>query len=130
MTAVVTADRWDDAAVDAAWMWLGMLASANIAMLGFSQRSARPSTSHTAAMLSGGNLGMVLGMLAGGWCASQVITGAITATAFASFVAMTAGMLVGMLLGTWLVERLIGLIRDASMISRGRTRAFPTNTAG
>ena len=102
------------------WMWLGMLACANVAMLWFGQQLARPSSRHVAAMFSGGNLGMVLGMIAGGWCAPQIMTGPMTATAFTSFTGMTAGMLMGMLFGTWLAERLIGVARRVGAIPRGQ----------
>jgi hypothetical protein len=104
------------------WMWLGMLAFANVAMIWFGQGRIRPNARHMAAMFSGGNLGMVLGMIVGGWCATQVAWGTMTAALFASFSAMTFGMLSGMLLGTWLVERFIGFTRDVRMISRRRVR--------
>jgi hypothetical protein len=110
------------------WMWLGMLAFANVAMLWFGQRVVRPNARHMAAMFSGGNFGMVLGMIAGGSCATQVMTGSITAAMFAGFAAMTAGMIAGMLFGTWLVERFIEVARNVRMIPRGQS-AYPRNTA-
>lgn len=93
------------------WMWAGMLAGANIAMLCFMRCSTPPSRSHSIAMYTGGNLGMVLGMLAGGWCASEVPTGSVPLSAGVSFIGMSAGMVLGMLLGTWLTEQAIGMLQ-------------------
>ena len=60
------------------WMWIGMLALANVAMIGLGRRLTAQSARHIAAMLTGGNIGMVLGMFAGGWCATQVSTDSVT----------------------------------------------------
>ncbi len=87
------------------WMWVGMLVFANVAMRWFSRRPT-PGGCHAIAMFSGGNVGMVFGMIAGGWCASQFETARMTLAVATNFVGMTAGMLAGMLLGTWLVEQL------------------------
>ena len=80
------------------WMWAGMLVGANAAMLGLGRRPL-PGGPHTPAMFTGGNAGMVLGMLAGG---RLVADGPVLA-----FAGMTLGMVGGMLLGTWLVEHLL-----------------------
>jgi P-type Cu+ transporter len=106
------------------WMWFGMLVFANAAMLWLPRRPALRGRHH-AAMLTGGNLGMVLGMFAGGWCAAQIDTAYMTLAVTASFVGMTVGMLVGMLLGTWLTEK--GLIGIQQVLWFGRTA---TRTAG
>ena len=60
------------------WMWVGMLVFANAAMLWLGRRPI-PRGSHVVAMFTGGNVGMVLGMLAGGWCAAQISTESVTA---------------------------------------------------
>lgn len=110
------------------WMWIGMLIGANIAMRWLS-RSTPPSRSHVRAMYTGGNLGMVIGMAAGGWCAAQAEAHSVTAAAIASFAAMTVGMLVGMLLGTWLAENLLHALRGWRVFSAERPTNL-TRTAG
>jgi hypothetical protein len=92
------------------WMWVGMLAFANVAMRRLGRIRA-PGGCHALAMYTGGNLGMTVGMLAGGWCAAQFATSSMTAAVAASFAGMTAGMLAGMLVGTWLAERLFAGLR-------------------
>lgn len=88
------------------WMWVGMLVLANIAMRWLGQGTI-PNRRHQWAMFTGGNLGMVFGMLAGGPWAMQFETAQVTLAALASFLGMTAGMLAGMLVGTWFTERLL-----------------------
>jgi hypothetical protein len=88
------------------WMWVGMLVFANVAMR-WLRRCPLPGRCHAVAMFTGGNVGMVLGMLAGGWCAAQIRNLSMTEAVFASFTGMTVGMLAGMLAGTWIVERVI-----------------------
>ncbi len=91
------------------WMWVGMLAFANIAMRWLG-RAPAPSGCHSLAMYTGGNAGMVAGMLAGGWCAAPAEAASITVAVALSYAGMTVGMLAGMLAGTWLAERvLVGL---------------------
>jgi hypothetical protein len=91
------------------WMWVGMLVFANVAMRWLG-RGPMPSGWHAVAMFTGGNVGMVLGMLAGGWCVALVPTESVPVAVGASFAGMTMGMLAGMLAGTWITERLcIGL---------------------
>jgi heavy metal translocating P-type ATPase len=94
------------------WMWVGMLAFANAAML-------RPGR-HRLAMLTGGNLGMLLGMFAGGRLAPEVGTDSLLLAAISTFVGMTVGMVVGMLLGTWAVETLRGSAVLADEVERGQ----------
>ncbi len=91
----------------------GCWSSRTSAMLWLPRRPAARGRDHIIAMYTGGNIGMVLGMLAGGWCAAQFSTESMTAAVFASFAGMTAGMLAGMLLGTWLTEKLCGALRAA-----------------
>jgi hypothetical protein len=100
------------------WMWAGMLALANAAMAWLPRRSGSHTTDHAAAMYSGGNAGMVLGMLAGGWLAAGFATESVPLAAAASFAGMTAGMLAGMLAGTWLTERFIAAVRAARVLPR------------
>ena len=48
------------------WMWVGMLVFANAAMLWLGRRPLPWGNGHAVAMFTGGNVGMVLGMFAGG----------------------------------------------------------------
>jgi heavy metal translocating P-type ATPase len=111
------------------WMWLGMLAGANAAMVWFMRCASLPSRNHSLAMYTGGNFGMLVGMLAGGWCATQIPTDSIPVAVGVSFAGMTAGMLAGMLLGTWLIEKAIAMSRAIRPLPR-RLRARATDTAG
>lgn len=86
------------------WMWVGMVAFANVAMRWLGRGSVT-TRCHSVAMWTGGNVGMVLGMLVGGWCAAQLQTANMTVAVAASFAGMTFGMLVGMLAGTGFCER-------------------------
>jgi hypothetical protein len=86
------------------WMWAGMLAGGNAAMLRLTR--TRPRGAHARAMFTGGNAGMVLGMAAGGGLAAQVEVASVAAAVAMAYAGMTAGMLAGMLAGTWLAERL------------------------
>ncbi|WP_162542187.1 heavy metal translocating P-type ATPase [Gemmata obscuriglobus] len=88
------------------WMWVGMLTLANVAMKWFGKGPA-PGGEHAVAMYTGGNVGMALGMIGGGWLAAQTTLANMVAGVALSFAGMTAGMLAGMLAGTWLVERLL-----------------------
>jgi hypothetical protein len=109
------------------WMWVGMLVFANAAMLWLPRRSVRHGTNHTLAMYTGGNVGMVVGMLGGGWCASQFETASVGLAVAASFAGMTVGMLAGMLFGTWVTERVLTAVPRALRTPQpGRL----TNTAG
>jgi hypothetical protein len=51
-------------------------------------------------MFVGGNAGMVVGMLLGGWLGANVETSSVPVAALVSFASMTAGMAGGMLIGT------------------------------
>jgi heavy metal translocating P-type ATPase len=92
-------------------MWLGMLLFGNVAMaLGL--RRDPEGTSATAcrwAMFSGGNLGMVAGMVAIGGCLDAQRFGIV-----AHLVGMSVGMIVGMLAGHFLV---LQVVRGTSMIN-------------
>jgi len=111
------------------WMWLGMLAGANAAMMWFMRCASLPSRSHSLAMYTGGNFGMLVGMLAGGWCAAQISMDSVPFAVGVNFAGMTAGMIVGMLLGTWLVEKAIAMSRAIRPLPRW-FRARATDTAG
>lgn len=104
------------------WMWIGMLVGANIAMLLLCRRPTRPSGDHTLAMYTGGNLGMVVGMLAGGWCAAQFGSVSVISAAVVGFAGMTAGMLAGMLVGTWAAEQLLHGARALRWVGQRRIR--------
>lgn len=85
------------------WMWFGMLALSNVAMK-WCAREPAPDRAHEVAMYTGGNAGMVAGMIAGGQLAAHF--GDSIALAF---VLMTAGMLAGMIAGTRFTSRLRAL---------------------
>ncbi len=53
-------------------MWVGMLAFSNLAMHGLGRSPIVSDRRHLLAMYSGGNLGMLAGMFAGGWWASSL----------------------------------------------------------
>jgi magnesium-transporting ATPase (P-type) len=97
------------------FMWVGMLLFANVAMLWLPRRDS-PGGNHGVAMFTGGNLGMVLGMIAGGWCAAQFETESMPLAVVCSFVGMTLGMLAGMLLGTWVTEGLLNVARGGFLV--------------
>ena len=92
------------------WMWVGMLVFANVAMRWLG-RGPVPNADHAIAMYTGGNIGMVVGMVAGGWCATQFQTTNMVTAVATSFVGMTLGMLAGMLAGTWVTESLLAGVR-------------------
>jgi heavy metal translocating P-type ATPase len=85
-------------------MWVGMLLAANAAMLWLGRRPL-PGGGHAAAMFTGGNAGMLLGMAAGGWAAAGVALDDVAPAAALAFAGMSAGMVGGMLVGTWVWER-------------------------
>ena len=88
----------------AVWMWVGMLVGSNLAMAWFGRRPL-PRGDHAWAMFTGGNVGMVGGMLAGG---------AMFTTVGGHFAGMTVGMLGGMLVGTWATEAVTAAAREWS----------------
>jgi soluble P-type ATPase len=92
------------------WMWIGMIAFANVAMIKLG-RTPMPGGRHTLAMLTGGNAGMIGGMILGGWCSELIDTGDVLLSAGLGFAGMTAGMLASMLAGTWIAERLLNALR-------------------
>ena len=106
-------------------MCLGMLAFSNLAMFGLSRRRLPRGSTHNVSMVTGGNLGMMCGMILGGWCAAQFAVSS-TGSAFAmSFGGMTIGMMAGMLGGTLLVEHLLGAVQ----IFRRRRRVLDTSAS-
>jgi hypothetical protein len=109
------------------WMWVGMLALANAAMYRLGRTPAPPGC-HALAMFTGGNAGMVLGMVAGGWVAAQVALDDVALAVGASFVGMTAGMLAGMLAGTWVAERVFAGLGRLGLAPRW-LRLTPSRTA-
>jgi hypothetical protein len=100
------------------WMWSGMLVGANAAMVWFLRCSTMPSRGHSIAMYTGGNAGMLAGMVAGAWCANHVPAGSVPLATCVSLVGMTVGMVGGMLLGTWVAERLLGLAQALPRLPR------------
>jgi len=103
------------------WMWLGMLFFSNVAMLALPRQPLALGSTHTIAMYSGGNLGMVAGMITGGWCATQIISDSITLAFVVDLGGMTVGMLAGMLAGTWLSARLIEALLGLAAALRSAT---------
>ena len=102
----------------APWMWVGMLALANVAMFWLPRHPTGRGRGHTLAMYTGGHVGMIIGMAAGAWCAAEYEAETAAAAVAASFAGMTVGMLAGMLLGTWLVERFLAAVRALSHVPR------------
>ena len=88
-------------------MWLGMLIFANTAMLFLGKRGRSDVTYCKTAMFTGGNLGMIGGMLLGGWLVSLIPTHAVAEGVLLSYVGMTTGMIAAMLLGYEFSRRLI-----------------------
>ncbi|MBY0457192.1 MAG: HAD-IC family P-type ATPase, partial [Gemmataceae bacterium] len=99
------------------WMWVGMLAFANLAMR-FLRHTSAPTRDHAVAMYTGGNAGMIAGMLAGGWVASLAAVGSLPAAFALGFAAMNAGMLGGMFAGTWVAESLLAGLRAIGPFTR------------
>jgi hypothetical protein len=62
-------------------------------------------------MFTGGNVGMLVGMAAGGRLAAGAGVEVVGAAAGLAFAGMTAGMVGGMLAGTWLAERAFAAVR-------------------
>jgi hypothetical protein len=89
------------------WMWVGMLALANLAMLLLPRRPLVMTTACRAATFVGGNLGMVIGMAAGDWAASHAAHDVSATTTLVHFTGMTMGMVLGMLAGHALTLRLM-----------------------
>ena len=87
------------------WMWIGMLAFANLAMMFLGRRSIPDVPGHKFAMFTGGNMGMIAGMFAGGWLVAFAQIESITIAFGLSFFGMTIGMIAGMLLGTAAAEQ-------------------------
>ncbi len=108
------------------WMWVGMLVCANIAMRWLPRRKPAHARDHAIAMYSGGNVGMVVGMVVGGWLASHVQTDSVATAVMWGFAGMTAGMLGGMLVGTAITEWAIAAMRALRTLPRwfraGRVR--------
>jgi hypothetical protein len=102
------------------WMWVGMLAAANAAMRWLGRRPL-PRGDHAAAMFTGGNVGMLVGMAAGGWLAAGAGLEYVATAAGLAFAGMAAGMVGGMLVGTWLAERALAALRARRRLGwRGR----------
>jgi hypothetical protein len=105
-------------AIATPWMWLGMLALSNFAMIFLPRRASGRGRDHSIAMFTGGNLGMVLVMIAGAWWALQFDIDSLTAAAVVSIAGMTLGMLAGMLAGTWMTEVIISVVRAVVRMPR------------
>lgn len=80
-------------------MWLGMLVGANLAMLGCMRKPCPDVPFAKLAMYGGGNVGMILGMFAGGWLAGLVPLSPLWLAFTVNFVGMSVGMVTGMIAG-------------------------------
>ncbi len=90
-------------------MWIGMLLLANAAMAWLGRRPS-PGGHHGWAMFTGGNVGMVAGMVAGGMWATELLSIPHLAEPVIHFLGMTVGMLAGMLAGTYTVEAALKML--------------------
>jgi cation transport ATPase len=99
------------------WMWVGMMLAANAAMAWLGRRPL-PGGTHATAMFTGGNVGMLVGMAAGGRAAADLGIEAVVPAAAAAFAGMTVGMVGGMLVGTWAVELLVAVAGSARRLIR------------
>jgi heavy metal translocating P-type ATPase len=108
------------------WMWLGMLAFANVAMC-FPRRRDHAGHSRVA-MFTGGNLGMILGMVAGGWLAGRFDVPGVAGAFALGYVGMTLGMVVGMIFMSELTQRALTTIIALRHFPRWllRTESVPT----
>lgn len=87
------------------WMWLGMLAFANVAM---SFPRQRDHVGHSRfAMFTGGNLGMIFGMVVGGRLAGGFEVASVAGSFVIHAFGMTVGMIVGMIAMSELTQRLL-----------------------
>jgi Na+/glutamate symporter len=93
--------RCECASLQTPWMWAGMLALSNVAMK-WCAREPAPDRAHEVAMYTGGNIGMVAGMIAGGQLAARLSDSIVV-----TFALMTVGMLFGMIAGTRFASRLV-----------------------
>jgi P-type Cu+ transporter len=112
------------------WMWFGMLVFANFAMLRLARRALPRGGNHVAAMFTGGNLGMVFGMLAGGLAAAQIEMTTVAGSATVAALGMTLGMIAGMLKGTWLLEKAMDLAANIRLIPRWLHAGRTTSSVG
>jgi len=93
-------------------MWLGMLLTANVGMAFLPRHTHASRGYHRLAMYLGGNVGMVVGMVAGGWVARWPELESMIAAATLSLAGMTVGMIAGMLLGADVCRRVL-VVLDA-----------------
>jgi hypothetical protein len=104
-------------------MWAGMLLAANAAMLFLARRPAPRGGDHIVAMYTGGNLGMLAGMWAGGAAAAGLAPADLAGGFVLHFAGMTAGMLAGMFAGSWAAQRLLAAARAARVVPGWLARA-------
>jgi heavy metal translocating P-type ATPase len=91
-------------------MWIGMLLFANISMIFLGRRPHRELPFCLTSMLTGGNGGMVAGMILGGILTGNIEAQTVPVGMLLSFLGMTIGMVAGMLLGTELTRLFVGLL--------------------
>ena len=89
------------------WMWLGMLFFGNLGMIAFTRRNHSERAYCNSGMFTGGNMGMILGMLLGSWLSSQIEIDSIQTAGLLNLVGMTLGMIVGMMIGSESTRRVI-----------------------
>ena len=104
-------------------MWLGMLVGANLAMLGCMRKPCPEVPFAKLAMYGGGNVGMILGMFAGGWLAGLVPLTPLWLAFASNFVGMSVGMIGGMIAGYALGLVLLPLLARLGLAPVPRLRA-------
>ncbi len=87
-------NAWLGVTLGAPGMWVGMLLLGNAAMIGLGRRRIRIAPAEWLRA----NLGMVVGMAIGGWCASRLEIDDTRVLTLAHVVLMQAGMTIGMIL--------------------------------
>jgi hypothetical protein len=100
-------------------MWLGMLIFGNVAMKWLGRGTRELERDHILAMFTGGNVGMLLGMAAGGYATDGWNFDSLVFVVMLHITGMTLGMIAGMLIGTSFVEALLHGLRES------RSRVLP-----
>ena len=102
-------------------MYFGMLIAGSFAMAFAGRRPMPREWNCPVAMFTGGNAGMVLGMLIGGRCLAAMIGPSGSWQVLTGYFGMTSGMLVGMLVGHGLTLQLFQWIQSSDQRQRQRT---------
>jgi heavy metal translocating P-type ATPase len=92
------------------WMWMGMLLLGNLAMRFLERPDTVRAPNCRLSMFTGGNIGMFVGMILGGFLFHLVDSRSIAISGFLDLLGMTIGMILGMLVGSELTRWLLGWI--------------------